>query len=377
MGVAAWGICVFSLVALVYPPLLHRLTLESVRYDSLAWAADGQAITFRRSFEEDHDFYRIDVQGGEPERIAAPQSVASMSDLSPDGTMQVVQDDRNNLWVMNVDGSEKHLLVAQTDQETEPFTYQFAWSPNSRQLVFQANTFEYVEEIKLIRPRLFGNKAETLVTIDDLKANSLEVFKWSPDSRTLALVARYVCCDKEDQGEYHAIFTIFTGDTPQPQASTLSLIGKDSGGAAAQDISPPQLVFRTSHRFEFVDDVAWSSDGKQIAVSTSFADNSYYDAPRLYTVQVGDQRARRIYGQLNGIGAFIKDLQGGFEEEYPFTSPATIGIFLAPLLLIPLLRLYWQCARSLKIGLVVYYVLLIILYGALFVFALYVGAHTA
>jgi dipeptidyl aminopeptidase/acylaminoacyl peptidase len=323
IGITAWGVSFFSLV-------LYPVAFKDTRYDRLAWSPDGATILFRR----DNDFYQIDAEGGEPQRFTEQTPADALGYVSPDGTMQVVQDKNDNLWLMNADGSGRRLLVP-TGQQNIPFHYEVAWSPDSRWLAFQDTPSDHVDAIKVIQPQREDASAAVLVTADDLEANYLHFFKWSPDSQSLAVVAKYVCCDDTPrQALHHNLFVVSVENPDQPK------------------------VFQTRHAWEFIDDFAWSPDGQQIAVSTSFVDTDY-DAPHLYTVQVADQSYHPIYGQLNALEKYAKELRISSEDNTLLTLVAP-GVFFAPLLVVPLLRWYGRRTRYFKIALVVYYVLLIL-----------------
>ncbi len=88
---------------------------------------DGQTIAFTLL----GDIYTMPITGGTPKRIAEGLAWDVQPRFSPDGTRIAFTSDRgggDNIWVMNVDGSDKR----QVTKEDFRLLNQPAWSPDGR-----------------------------------------------------------------------------------------------------------------------------------------------------------------------------------------------------------------------------------------------------
>src|SRR5262245_14593671 len=77
---------------------------------------DGKAIVFDLL----GDLYLLGIDGGEAKAVSSGSSVDYHPRFSPDGRRIAFVSDRNgtdNLWVMNVDGSEARMVSAQDPRE--------------------------------------------------------------------------------------------------------------------------------------------------------------------------------------------------------------------------------------------------------------------
>lgn len=88
---------------------------------------DGRAI----AFDLLGDIYTMPIAGGTPTRIAEGLAYEQQPRFSPDGRRIAFTSDRgggDNIWIMNVDGSDKRQLT----KEDFRLLYQPSWSPDGR-----------------------------------------------------------------------------------------------------------------------------------------------------------------------------------------------------------------------------------------------------
>ena len=102
-----------------------------------SWSPDGNKIAFSSGRDSAakyaSDIYLMTVDGGEVERLTSLGN-AGAPDWSPEGeqiAFAVGDGLESSMWVMNADGTDRRVLLATPDYESDP-----AWSPDGAQIVF-------------------------------------------------------------------------------------------------------------------------------------------------------------------------------------------------------------------------------------------------
>jgi imidazolonepropionase-like amidohydrolase/Tol biopolymer transport system component len=107
-----------------------RIAVDNGTWMNLDVSRDGKLI----AFDLLGDIYTMPIAGGTPSRIAAGLAYEQQPRFSPDGKRIAFTSDRgggDNIWVMNVDGSDKR----QVTKEDFRLTNQPSWSPDGRFIV--------------------------------------------------------------------------------------------------------------------------------------------------------------------------------------------------------------------------------------------------
>ncbi len=119
----------------VNAPLYTTLRQVPIRTDEGTWmdvdvSRDGRTIAFTLL----GDIYTMPIEGGTPRRIAEGLAWEVQPRFSPDGRRIAFTSDRgggDNIWVMNVDGSDKR----QVTKEDFRLLNQASWSPDGEYIV--------------------------------------------------------------------------------------------------------------------------------------------------------------------------------------------------------------------------------------------------
>ena len=205
--------------------------------------------------------------------------------ISPDGRYVAYEvqsadwDDnvfKSEIWIAPVAGPhDRYQLTRGKKSSTRP-----EWSPDSRRLAFLSDR-DGKKQIYLISPA--GGEAQKLTEFE----TDVSTFKWSPDGRTIALVAadpegKPEKDRKETFGEFEIVRTDYT-------RSHLWLIKLPDAGAKPK---PERLTSGTDLS---VSSFAWSPDSTRIAFSAtpdpSPASGGNSD---IYVIRIADKHAKKI-----------------------------------------------------------------------------------
>ncbi|HLL31344.1 MAG TPA: amidohydrolase, partial [Allosphingosinicella sp.] len=104
-----------------------RIDVDEGTWMNVDVSSDGRTI----AFDLLGDIYTMPIGGGTPARIAEGLAFEHQPRFSPDGRRIAFTSDRgggDNIWIMNVDGSDKRQLT----REDFRLLYQPSWSPDGR-----------------------------------------------------------------------------------------------------------------------------------------------------------------------------------------------------------------------------------------------------
>jgi TolB protein len=141
---------------------VKRLTTNRAIDTEGTWSPDGQSIYFTSDRSGGPQVYRIDVEGGTPERVTFEGSYNARPRLSPDGSkLALVHLDRGNYRIAVLDLESRDLLILSTGQQDESPSF----APNSDTLIYATRegrngVLEMVSADGLIRQRLASGQGD-------------------------------------------------------------------------------------------------------------------------------------------------------------------------------------------------------------------------
>ena len=141
---------------------LKRLTTNRAIDTEGTWAPDGSAIYFTSDRSGGPQVYRVDVDGGSPQRVTFEGGYNARPRLSPDGSkLALVTLDRGNYRVGVLDLEDQDLLILSTGNQDESPSF----APNSDSLIYATRqgrdgVLEMVSADGLVRQRLGSGKGD-------------------------------------------------------------------------------------------------------------------------------------------------------------------------------------------------------------------------
>jgi len=262
----------------------------AIANDGPAWSQDGRKIAFYSNRSGHYAIWLMDPDGSQLTQFTTADGDRYLDSnapaWSPDGSKIAywsgVAHKSGNIWVMNVDGSNRKQL---TDQPVGINADGPAWSPDGKKILFSSNR-PGSQGIGNWIMDADGSDQRVFTTNTFVRARP----SWQPSSATQPSVTNGSSSDDEGEGKYGLIaltfkdqagklqiFTIrpdgsqkkqltFEGDNGRPEWSpdgtriAFATIrdGKGSVGVMAADGSSQKLLTEGRHP-------SWSRDGKRIA----------------------------------------------------------------------------------------------------------------
>jgi Tol biopolymer transport system component/DNA-binding winged helix-turn-helix (wHTH) protein len=252
-----------------------RLTFDGAGVSNLAWNPNGREIVFGRRHGGKSRLFRIPVEGGAPEWLAATGNDAQYPAFSSDGSRLAWRQNTidTDIFRLALDsGSEKSRpfakLIFSTTLEASP-----RFSPDGRQIAFVSNR-SGSDEIWVC-----DSDGENPIRLTSFRGPLAGSPNWSPDGRQIVFDCR---------PEGNADIYVVSADGAQPRRLTTD---------SAEDIVP-----------------SWSMDGRWI----------YFTSNRPAKGQSGQLQIWKM--PADGGAAIQMTLQGGFE---PVESPDGRWIYFA------------------------------------------------
>jgi Tol biopolymer transport system component len=235
----------------------------------------------RIAFISGPDIYTMNADGSDMKQLTnlGPDSAAYWESWSPDGKQIVFvefnpPDFIEQLWLMNADGSNQHLLLAEDNYNNERPSF----SPDGRSILFSRCTLDF-EPCALYVIEVDGG---TLKEVTDFQLGIRDVSaEYSPDGKSIA----FTSTDRE--GIMCAIYL-------------QSAVQKEPF-----ELTPPALTARQSD---------WSPDGKKLAFSSHCDSGSNPQNQEIWVVDRGGSDLHRL--TYNGQQYFA-----GPHDFFPSWSP--------------------------------------------------------
>src|SRR5262245_19732893 len=252
-----------------------RLTFDGAGASTLAWTPNGREIVFSSRHGGKSRLFRIPIEGGAPEWLAATGSDAHYPAFSREGNrlawrQNTVDTDIFRLAIKAETSSPLADLIVSTALEASP-----RYSPDGKRIVFVSNR-SGSDEIWVC-----GSEGENPVRLTSFRGPLAGSPSWSPDGKQIVFDSR---------PEGNADLYVVSAEGGQPRRLTTD---------PAEDIVP-----------------SWSNDGRWIYfTSNRFAEGGSAEG------KIGEGRVGRLQiwkMPAEGGEAFQMTKQGGFE---PVESP--------------------------------------------------------
>jgi Tol biopolymer transport system component len=161
----------------------RQLTFERYsNWDGPAiWSSDEREVLYLHSTQDSSIFYDIPAGGGRPQRLNKKLNIRGSEQTLGPYRIAYLDDDEGALWTVGLDGKNRQ-RVTSTPSDRGPFVSSPAWSRDGRLawLSTTGNEDRYTLEMLTRTGRRYS------YSLGDLAASDLA---WSPDGRSLALVA--------------------------------------------------------------------------------------------------------------------------------------------------------------------------------------------
>jgi len=148
------------------------------------WSPDGSTIVFVSDRGDDVDLYTMDADGSDVRRLTT-QGGGLSPRWSPDGS-QIAFARGGDIWVMNADGSDERLVLADEPEETaapcRAGMFPGGWSPDGSRISYYSASVSRAQG-QACTVAVDGSDVQVVVDIPSVY--SVEP-AWSPDGKYLA-----------------------------------------------------------------------------------------------------------------------------------------------------------------------------------------------
>ena len=157
------------------------------------WSPDGTRIVFTSSRSGVQEVWVMNWDGsgqtrlthtGADDESCEDDQFSENPSWSPDGTKiiftRAVSGQREDLWIMNADGSNPHLFYASTDIDTDDS--EAMYSPDGKLIAFQKDG-NVCAQLWIMN----ANGTNVHAVIGDQECHTYENYSWSPDSKSIAM----------------------------------------------------------------------------------------------------------------------------------------------------------------------------------------------
>ncbi|MBZ0275153.1 MAG: DPP IV N-terminal domain-containing protein [Anaerolineae bacterium] len=241
---------------------LHRL-LETGNSFGAVWSPDGRLIAFIKEEDDNDNVYVMDADGSNPRRLTDGPSISLSLAWSPDSQQIafVSYRDRNpqfnyDIYVVDVDTAELHRLTQEPVLEQYP-----EWSPDGRFITFTQQGSHYGEDIYIMN----ADGSDRHLLVDDAWGLSPV---WSHDGlhiafyNTLGRNSGIYVMDADGSNVRHLVTNLAVDPAWSPDDRTLAYVS--NGGIWVMDADGSNRL-RLTDRSTFDYAPMWSPDGRYIA----------------------------------------------------------------------------------------------------------------
>jgi Tol biopolymer transport system component len=159
---------------------LQQLTTSPSGDNSPRWSPDGRRIAFRSARSGNYEVWVMNADGSDQTQLSRTSALVSALAWSPDGNFIAFTLVSGDLYIMGADGSDAKQLTRYKVVDSAPL----AWSPDSRTVLFSANTG--AGQTNIFSVDLNGGEPRQ-ITADVDGGGSSPV--WSPDGTSIAFTA--------------------------------------------------------------------------------------------------------------------------------------------------------------------------------------------
>ncbi len=157
-----------------------QLTYNNTNDIRPTWSPDGTKIAFESYRDGQAEIYVMDKNGQNVVRLTNNSGFDGMPSWSPDGKQLVFSSSRTGgyrIWMMNADGSNLKQL------STQPYSYRPRWSPDGSRIAFDADNYQDGWQNLWI---INVDGSEEQLLYNSRNSTDVWVSSWSPDGQYIA-----------------------------------------------------------------------------------------------------------------------------------------------------------------------------------------------